>query len=593
VRQVFIDDLETRLGTLESDRLVLLAQLISVGVLDIKILVTKSIGMYHDKFGIIEDKQGDKIVFVGSANASEYAYCQNYEKVRVFRSWVSAESERVLDECNEFETLWQGKSPFVETYDFKSAIQASIVKVIAKKQGVTRESNNLIQLRDYQQEAIRAWVDNAYRGFWVMATGTGKTWTAIYATKKLLEKESTVVVVIAPYKHLVAQWAKDIAKVLDSGVLQVSSDNPFWDKEIRQKVIEHNLGDAKPIWVVSTMDSFATDKFEQSFAKCSLPRLLIVDEAHRWASQAESVLPKYRYQLGLSATPYSGIDNTAGKQLMDCFGGKVYEFGIEKALQQGFLVPYEYHPIFVYCTEAEETQFARLTGQMASCFVGDKLIDKTRFSTLRRARLRVLAGVQQKMDKLPEIVKQLQAKHKHNFVCYCGDGTLFDDQGQEQKHIQFVKEQLNRVGYRPAQFTAKETMRDREDIIERFEQGSLSALAAIRCLDEGVNIPCMEAALLLSSNDNLREFVQRRGRILRTHKGKTSAKIYDMMVMSSTRVPGIAKMELRRFLEYAKLASNWDSLQPTLQEQLVYYDLASEDIAYKMDDLEEIENDRD
>ena len=174
-------------------------------------------------------------------------------------------------------------------------------------------------------------------------------------------------------------------------------------------------------------------------------------------------------------------------------------------------------------------------------------------------------------------------------MVYCGDGRLFDNNtGEELRHIQSVKRVLSAHGYKPSQFTAQENMDERMQLVDAFNKGEISALAAIRCLDEGINIPSIKSALILSSNDDYREFVQRRGRILRTYNGKEYAHIYDVVVLPSHDLPAWAKIEFRRFHEYAKLSLNWEELAPELENHLWNYGLAIEDVdVYDYEDMEE------
>lgn len=163
--------------------------------------------------------------------------------------------------------------------------------------------------------------------------------------------------------------------------------------------------------------------------------------------------------------------------------------------------------------------------------------------------------VQEKVTRIDEIINRV-AENDH-FVVSCGDGKLFDENtGMELRHIQSIKRVLSAHGFKASQFTATENMTDRMELVDAFNKQEISALAAIRCLDEGINIPSIKSALILSSNDDYREFVQRRGRILRTFGDKAYANIYDVVVLPSSDVQGWAKIELRRFHEYARLALN-------------------------------------
>lgn len=205
----FLHDFEEAVSALNDEKLRMAVDLIVSGILDIRIVDFEangsngaSAGDYHDKLGIISDEMGDSIVFVGSPNETENGYRRNYEKVRVFKSWDSVQDMYVEDEIREFDLLWDGQNPYLKTYTFHEALVQSILK-INKQREQQRTNSSPIKLRDYQQDAIKAWVDNHYHGFFVMATGTGKTWTAIFAAAELVKIEPCMVVIAAPYKHLV------------------------------------------------------------------------------------------------------------------------------------------------------------------------------------------------------------------------------------------------------------------------------------------------------------------------------------------------------------------------------------------------------
>ena len=194
---------------------------------------------------------------------------------------------------------------------------------------------------------------------------------------------------------------------------------------------------------------------------------------------------------------------------------------------------------------------------------------------------------EEKTQKIDDIINRIA--EKDHFVVYCGDGRLFDNNtGEEIRHIQSVKRVLTAHGFKSSQFTATENMKDRMELVDAFNKQEISALAAIRCLDEGINIPSIKSALILSSNDDYREFVQRRGRILRTYGDKKFANIYDVVVLPNYDMQGWAKVELRRFREYAHLALNWSELEPELNSYLNRYGLDMESVdVYDYDEMEE------
>lgn len=576
ISNAFSRDFVEEIEKLSDIRLQMLCDLIRKDVLDIKIAVTENTGIYHDKLGVLQDFDGNTMVFYGSSNSSYSGYRSNYEKIRISKGWDIGFEQVVADEEREFDALWQGKNPYVMVQEYTRTAEENLLKVMRSRKLDSKEIN--IQLRDYQEEAIRAWVKNDYHGFYVMATGTGKTWTAIFSAKELVKNYPALIVICAPYKHLVKQWSEDVqAAFPNAKIILVSSENSGWDKQIINEIIRCKYNPEAQIVVISTISSFKMQRFDDAIKKYDGDRLLIVDEAHRFTVRPEKLHTTYKYMLGLSATPFSGTSATKGNELMGFFGGQVFNLPIEVALERGFLVAYYYYPIYVYATDDEEDRFNKYTRIILGCFKNGVCINPELLVKTLRNRLRVISMAEEKQTKIRTIISSVT--ENDHLVVYCGDGRLFDNStGEELRHIQSIKRILSEFGYKASQFTANENMQERMQLVDSFNKGEISALAAIRCLDEGINIPSIKSALILSSNDDYREFVQRRGRILRLYKDKQSAKIYDVIVLPKTETRQWAMIELRRFYEYAKLANNWNDLQDQLDDMLVQYGLTIEDI---------------
>lgn len=592
IENCFTKDFEREIERLTDDRLKLLEELIATEIVEIRIAVVteNSIGLYHDKLGIMEDHFGNKIVFSGSANSSSNAYTYNYDKVRVFKSWDLAQNLYVLDDEKEFDTLWANENPYLESFDYQEAAKATILKINQSRRLGKRNGGSIIKLRDYQEEAKQAWINNDYNGFLVMATGTGKTWTAIFSAKDLCDKERVNIVICAPYKHLIKQWEGDLNKLFtDSKIILASSENPDWETEITNEYLWRKYNGYRQLIICVTMKSFASERFKKVMAQFEENNLLIVDEAHRFNYSDPSIPDRYKYKLGLSATPFKGKSATSGHELMKFFGGRVYNLPIEKALELKCLVPYNYYPLFVYSSEKEEAEFTKYTSVMASCFKNGKCIDAEKMAKAYRSRLRVIAMAEEKITMLESLIKETHVKD--HFIVYCGDGKVFDDDGDAIRHISIVKEVLDSLDYKTSQFTAKENMKTRMELVEAFNTRAIDALVAIKCLDEGINIPSITDALILASNDDYREFVQRRGRILRKFEDKEYANIYDVIVLPSLGFTEWAKIEFRRFNEYAKLAMNCSEQEAVLSRYLDKYGLSLEEI--DVFDFENMEDDLD
>ena len=582
IKENILNDLKKSLLQVNFDERILLSELILSGVLDIKIVVTNKRGYYHDKLGILIDQWNNKIAFVGSSNETETGYEINYEKIRVFQSWESNNDYRhVEDEEKEFDRLWNGTNQFIKTYDFKEAIKEIAFEVI-KMDPPPQDLTGGFQLRPYQLEAIQKWSENDYIGFYVMATGTGKTITALYGLNKLIDKEKVFTVIVVPYKHLVSQWYEDVTNIFPNfNIIKVLSEVSDWETQIKNVVIKNKYDKTtQPIIIISTLASFCLERFNNAIKNYIGRKTLIVDEAHRFYNKIKNGYDysQYKYKLGLSATPVFGKNIQKAKDLLSFFGGKVFELTIDQAIGK-YLVNYDYKPIFISISPENENKFKKITMQMTYCF--DKngvLIKPDKLIQLIRSRLRVLSMVDSKRDALIEYIKETNLVD--HFIVYCGDGKLYANSGEELRHLDDVKKILNEYNYRPTQFTANESMQERMTIIELFSRGDITSLVAIKCLDEGINIPSIKTAIILSSGDDYREFVQRRGRILRMDNTKDKALIIDFIILPSLNSPEIAKIELRRYNEYAKLALKNEELQHELFTLLKRYDISYADIDF-------------
>lgn len=374
----------------------------------------------------------------------------------------------------------------------------------------------------------------------------------------------------------------------------VTGENHNWEDEFLDAIYNSKYNGGGTIIAISTIVSFNMAKFRRIVDKSKLKKMLIVDEAHRFKNRDSSLKEIYSYMLGLSATPSSKRNDEFGRELMDFFGGQVYNLPIEYAIEQHYLAHYNYYPIFVNATEQEEKEFDKYSRLMASCFRNGKCFDVESLARHKRSRLRVISMAEEKISRLKWILSQV--REEEHFIVYCGDGRLFDNNsGEEIRHIQYVKEVLHEMGYKSSQFTAQEDMKMRMQLVDAFNRGYIDAMVAIRCLDEGINIPSIKGALILSSNDDYREFVQRRGRILRnytnemTGEKKQSADIYDVIVLPSDHMKNFALIELRRFYEYLRLADNSGDCMGMLEELRVQYGIEQEELM----ELDENEGDLD
>lgn len=563
------------ISSLDDTKLKIMTELVLNDTFQIKIVSKKGVGFYHDKLAIFTNELGEKVVIVGSSNETLSGYVYNYEKIRLYESYDNVES--VNEEIEEFESIWENKNFELDVYEYKSGL-------ITLLENEGKKRSKLLRLRPYQEDAINKFINNGFKGFYVMATGTGKTVTTAFTIKKYIEEKGPSLVVIAvPYIHLISQWKDTIDKVIFNCDVQLVAGSIIdWDKKLSDYLMAIKyVKPRRTTIVISTILSFISPRFEFVFKHNIENKFLIVDEAHNFFNNINNskINDFFGNKLGLSATPTFGKDIEKTKRLVNYFGGVVYELPIDEAIGK-FLVNYKYHPIFVRPTEDEEKAFKDQSARMASCFKKNVLVDKEKFNKAYRQRLRIISMLDSKLNDIDNYIKEINPDN--HFIVYCSDGKLSD----YLKHLPFIVSKLDMLDYKVGKFTASENRDERDRLISMFDVGDIDGLVAIRCLDEGIDIPSIKTAIILSSNDNFREFVQRRGRILRRIEGKDYANIYDLIALPSTDSIEMAKIELRRYYEYARLALNKDVLIKDINQKLDKYGIDIEIIKQSEIDYE-------
>ena len=489
--------------------------------------------------------------------------------------------------------MWDEDNPQLVVYNASKAIKEKVVKLVERGEKQLRNNPGEPKPRPYQQEAIDLWKEKySKNGFFVMATGTGKTFTACFCIRELLNEENPIVVVLVPYIHLIAQWEESFTKVskADYIVKMYSGNSPMWKHQLGHAIMRKRREPTLKVLIISTIKSWSSDYSSSLLNKFDIKKMLVVDEAHRFNNLINDALKQqYQYKIGLSATPLVG--RRINDDLINFFGGVAYNLPIEDALKKKFLCGYYYHPIFVRATEEDEKLFRQILKEMASCFGSNGELKQgleDKMQSLLRKRNRILSLSESKTDYkyLKNLITE-KIKFDDHFIIYCGDGKVNDS----ERHLDYVKEIFDSLDFKMDRFTCAESMEERLRIIDVFNRNKIKGLVAIRCLDEGIDIPSIKTALLLSNGDNFREFVQRRGRILRRFDGKEFADIYDLILLPTEETPGMAEIELRRFYEYARLSMNWKTETKSILEKYIDFYCLDEDRIYNyfdnIDDLEQ------
>ena len=611
----------------QEERLNLLSHLIENGNLEIKVAFTppnKSNGMYHEKVGIVTDAEGNKIVFTGSLNETINAFYNNYESIVVFTSWE--ESRQYAEEMqNDFDTLWNNEDTDLEIIEFPEVVKEKIklnqkpkinydideeemVEESPVQKGVPRMPPGF-DLRDYQKDAIEKWEENNYCGIFDMATGTGKTYTGLGAVTKLYEaKKRLAIIIVCPYQHLVEQWVEDIELFnLLPTIGYSSSKQKNWKKRLEDDILDFSIGVIDCFCFVTTNATYSSKFVCEQMKYLGKDTLLIVDEAHNFGSPnlRNKLYLNVEYRLALSAT----LDRHGDEEGTDClktyFGEKCIQYDLKRALKEGKLTPYYYYPVVVYLDEDEMEQYRDISYRVSKECHKDKygnlkITDKGKRLLLQRAR--IVAGAKSKLVELKKLMQNY--KNDTHILVYCGatrvqtfeyDQSEHDEEGERQ--IVAVSKILgNELGMKVTHFTSNESAEEREVIKRRFASADpYQAIVAIKCLDEGVNIPSIKTAFILASTTNPKEYIQRRGRVLRLASNKPYAVIYDFVTLVrpleevnpySTDYNcerALAKRELARIKEFGEIALNSRDSDELINDLECAYELS-------IDELEDIDD---
>ncbi|WP_414574734.1 DNA phosphorothioation system restriction enzyme [Anabaena sp. CCY 9402-a] len=430
-----------------------------------------------------------------------------------------------------------------------------------------------LQLRQYQQQAITNWFVNNGRGTLKMATGSGKTITALAVAFELYKQINLqVLLVVCPYRHLVTQWARECEKFNLQPILAFENVRN-WQSQLSTQLYNLRSSSQSFVTVITTNSTLIGDGFQSQLKYFPVKTLIIGDEAHNLgAPKLEESLPRsVGLRLALSATPERYFDDNGTQSLFDYFGTVLQpEFTLRDAISQGALVHYLYYPILVELTEAESIAYLKLTKKIGRSLLyrdrengqSSNFEDNEDLKPLLMQRARLIGAAANKLNALRELMAT--RRETTHTLFYCSDGSLETGQRSSLQQLKAVAKILGvELGYKVSTYTARTPLIEREILRNQFENGELQGLVAIRCLDEGVDIPAIKTAVILSSSGNPRQFIQRRGRVLRPHPHKERATIFDMIVLppdldrETIEVErNLLRKELRRFVEFADLADN-------------------------------------
>ena len=581
IERVIIRDLGDPQSDEDHWHLGFLSWLIENKFMDIKVAFMQGGAIYHEKFGIFTDGEGEKIAFAGSSNETAHGLLSNYERLDVYPYWDSV--TKVNEFSKHFDRIWNDNAGSIKVMEFPKVARDklhcyqpyyinnkdkyAIPETITAKAEQAQPAQTAYEkaprlpdknLRDYQNEAIGSWKAHNFRGIFDMATGTGKTYTALGALVCLYNhcNSDLAVVICCPYRHLVEQWVEDLRQFdIDPIIGYSESQDRNWRARLSNAVDIHNRL-SRFFCFITTNRTFNSEFVQQEINRLNQKSLLIADEAHYMGSATLSKnLPQnFNYRLALSATIERFNDIMGTKAIYEYFGEKCIEYDLDMAIRAGMLSKYDYHPVIVYLTEEELSEYKSLTKSYARIAYSKKdgqIPDAAKSLLLKRAR--IIAGAAEKLPKLKEVITPY--KDESHILVYCGvadiDADSKDPTEPDSRQIDSVCRLLgNDLDMRVSRFTSQEDMKERKDIRQKFSNSFLQALVAIKCLDEGFNIPEIRVAFILASTTNPKEYIQRLGRVLRISEGKDVAEIYDFVTLP--RTPQQAKTLSEREQQYEK-----------------------------------------
>ena len=582
---------------LEQHTLKCLSWLLREGRVVIKVALMRD-ALFHPKVWIFESR-GDSVAVHGSSNVTLAGIRKNIEQVTTAQSWLDPTQLSITKRFrDQFDRLWADQDPNCIVVDMPEAIRHRLVSVYSTVAPPTEDdlrslyrratdiqergtSDTDLALSDepaftipswlryedgpfaHQGSAVTAWSEAGYRGVLEMATGSGKTITSMIAAHRLYEaRKPLLIVVAAPYVPLIDQWCGEIASFgINASNLAAMTGPKQRGKEL-QRIRRHlELGLSKCVAVVVTHDTLCAPQFQATIRTFRCQRLLIADEVHNLGRRSFIEQPPafFDQRLGLSATPVRQYDEPGTEALFEFFGPVVFRYALREAIGN-CLVEYDYHVHPVRLTQSEMDDWREITGKIKqNAWRSEDGKPDEYLKKLFRDRRALLETASGKIDALATLLDRKDPVQIRHTLIYASD------KGPAQ--LDRVNRLLLDRGIRFHQLTAAETANRHETarIIRSFQHGDIHVLTAKRVLDEGVNIPQVQQAFVLASTTVERQWIQRRGRLLRksTATGKTHSVIHDLLALPPLDDPaadrdarGMVRGELARVQAFARLARN-------------------------------------
>lgn len=583
-------------------------------------------GIAHSKYGIFTDAYNNKVGFNGSANFSKNALINNVESISCYKSWAESVSE--LQRLSYFEEIfcktWIGKSENIkiipidrvksyiqDTFpveDFQQLLDEEKLLVNTLPTYNERIKNRINKLysslsndprfpfsegpRDYQKHAYKNWKKNDFHGIFAMATGTGKTITSLNCVLNEYKKTGKYnVLILVPTLALVEQWKSEIGKFNFTNIIEVSGRTK-WREELTRIKNDYTWDITHNYFIVTTYVTFTDSLFQKLINSFGTDIILIADEAHNiGAPKVKNAFKNIKLdkRIALSATPKRAYDPDGTIEIERFFNDTppyCYSFSMRDAIDREFLTNYFYYPRLVELNEEEFEKYIQISKRLLKYFDANinELKKCNEVDKLLLLRKQIIHKAKNKLVLFQRIIQEIkkQRKLKYCFV-YVPEGFGQKDDGEKFSYI----EELIKILFKISPETTSNTFlggdSNRQDKLKGFSEGKIDVLLAMKCLDEGVDVPKAEIGIFASSTGNPRQFIQRRGRLLRKSPNKHFAYIYDMIVSPNSLLSNeseyynlerrLIRNELIRVAYFASLSQNFYESKISLGNISKHYNL--------------------
>lgn len=632
-----------------------LTYLISQQRIEIKIIKPKNgRGIAHYKSGIFSDGQ-HTVGYQASCNFTYFGLSENIEQLEAYLSWENGRSNKFINkQIRLIEDYFTEKDTDV---DYISSSEIEVVlkrkfgnknieellvqeeKLLKNKQRLISSNQNIKKIisnifekneitqnnpkfpfpegpREYQKVAYDNWVANNRRGLFAMATGTGKTITSLNCVYEEFKRTNAYkFIVLVPTNALATQWVDESKKKFNyQNTILCSNENKNWKTEIKHLGKNILFGRNDNFAIITTYATFKGVKFQSilnEYFLCEFHNMiLIADEAHNFGAPGFlKVIPSYfDKRIGLSATPERQFDENGNKLLNEYFScseeGYTFEYNMKTAIENKILCRYKYYPVIVNLEIDEQENYLKLSKELLKHIDSEtgKYKESDYVNNLLIRRKNIIHKAKNKLNALISIINTIGRENFKKAFIYVPEGieseyinnefTSIDNESELHSIIDnYIIALYEHFRLKMAKFTGETN--NREQILNQFKIGQLDVLLAMKCLDEGVDIPQTKYAIFCSSTGNPRQYIQRRGRVLRMHTAKEYAVIYDLIVkptISHTNTDEkLRKMEINVFLSELKRLVNFAVLSENKDQCLSDLETLCEDLdidLYKLVNLE-------